>query len=215
MVNKVRAQMDKFEQFYPERKALLDEFKFPWWDGLHLFEVCVPHMRAILERHGDLRVVLPLLSRCLRTCKGPRACFRRVCAATRRRGMRGRKRSAHASAAGRRDHSPAVPCGWRTSRSQRRPVKGSSRKRLRLSGKKAVLIERPREAERQEAEAASTEAAAEPDPASGGASQRELSQGAARRGASPFYPTTCLTAPWRRSPLRGDRAHLPRRTTGG
>ena len=65
MVNKVRAQMDKFEQFYPERKALLDEFKFPWWDGLHLFEVCVPHMRAILERHGDLRVVLPLLSRCL------------------------------------------------------------------------------------------------------------------------------------------------------
>ena len=39
-------------------------------------------------------------------------------------------------------------------------------KGLRLSGKKAVLIERLREAERQEAEAASTEASAEPDPAS-------------------------------------------------
>ena len=39
-------------------------------------------------------------------------------------------------------------------------------KGLRLSGKKAVLIERLREAERQEAEAASTEATAEPDPAS-------------------------------------------------
>merc|ERR1712046_519707 len=39
MVNKVRAQMDKYERFYPERKALLDEFKFPWWGGLHLFEL--------------------------------------------------------------------------------------------------------------------------------------------------------------------------------
>ena len=38
-------------------------------------------------------------------------------------------------------------------------------KGLRLSGKKAVLIERLREAERQEAEAASTETAAESNPA--------------------------------------------------
>ena len=53
MVNKVRAQMDKFEQFYPERKALLDEFKFPWWDGLHLFEVRMLRMRAPLNTAGS------------------------------------------------------------------------------------------------------------------------------------------------------------------
>ena len=38
-INKVRAQMDTYERFYPERKALLDDFKFPWWGGRHLFEV--------------------------------------------------------------------------------------------------------------------------------------------------------------------------------
>ena len=54
MVNKVRAQMDKFEQFYPERKALLVEFKFPWWDGLHLFEVCTLRMRAPLNARTEV-----------------------------------------------------------------------------------------------------------------------------------------------------------------
>ena len=124
--------------------------------------------------------------------------------------MRGRKRSAHASAVsggGRRCHAAGGLHGRRDQ---------SEAHGWHALGQEAVLIHLLREAERQEAEAASTEATAEPDPASEGR-QREQPGRQARRGAFRILPKLePLTGTLASFPTSEDRTHLrQRRTTGG